>query len=552
MDKSSLKWIFKNTRFCILPLCVLTFVNVVVALISLALAYVTKALIDSAVSGNLGETKIYAVCFIGMIVSLFVLKIVFGNYHERVRIKAELSLRKRLLNQIIQKDFKKISAYHSGNLQARMFSDIPVIISTILSVIPSLAEMVTSLTGAFILLTVTDLSFGIIFLVAGILVVFIAPLFRKKIKNYYKTLQEKDAQNRSFIQELFINLLAVKIFRNEKNIDKKTSILFDEYKTSRLKSVNFSIFMSSSLSLAFDIGFLYALVWGAFNIYAGIITYGTLAAVLQLVGKLQQPLAGIAAIAPECYKAIASAERILEIENITDDGEKLDCSSLYDEINDITFKNVYFSYDGECVLENISATINKAELTAITGSSGIGKSTLLKLITGVYTPDSGEIILNTKKGAFDISKGTVGLFSYVPQGNMIFSGTIKDNITFASNNYNDEEINMALKCSCCDEFLNALPMGIDTYIGEKGTGLSEGQVQRLAIARALLSKNKILLLDEATSALDEKTEKTILKNISLIKDLTCIIVTHKTAALEICNKHLIFEEKKLYEKTSFN
>lgn len=197
------------------------------------------------------------------------------------------------------------------------------------------------------------------------------------------------------------------------------------------------------------------------------------------------------------------------------------------------------------ILDNTSLKVNKGDFVAITGISGIGKSTLLKLLLGVFNVKGGNIELKLQNGVLPVDKHTRKLFSYVPQGNMLLSGTIRDNLTFINTNASESEIEEAVRISCADEFINELPDGLNTVIGEKGMGLSEGQVQRLAIARSMLSESPVLLLDEATSALDEETEKKFLTNLKKLKDVTCIIVSHKKAALEICNKYVRIENSKI-------
>ena len=244
----------------------------------------------------------------------------------------------------------------------------------------------------------------------------------------------------------------------------------------------------------------------------------------------------------------------MEIANLPDEKENneedIDVKSTYDKLESIEFSDITFKYDRDVILDDTSLTVNKGDFIAITGISGIGKSTLLKLLIGVLNVQKGSIVLKLKDGEIAVDKHTRQLFSYVPQGNMLLSGSIRDNLTFIHTDVTDEEIENAIKISCADKFIRELPQGIDTVIGEKGLGLSEGQVQRLAIARSMLSDSPVLLLDEATSALDEETEKEFLMNLKKMKNVTCIIVSHKKAALEICNKHVRIENSKIISEVN--
>ena len=197
------------------------------------------------------------------------------------------------------------------------------------------------------------------------------------------------------------------------------------------------------------------------------------------------------------------------------------------------------------IFDNASITVNKGDFAAITGISGIGKSTLLKLLLGVIYPESGKITVSGRQGERLVDRATRNLFSYVPQGNMLLSGTLRENITFMCEDKTDEEIMRAVEISCADEFVRELPDGLETVVGERGMGLSEGQIQRIAIARAILYGAPILLLDEATSALDEATEEKLLKNLRALQNRTCIIITHKPAALNVCNKEIRIDNKKI-------
>ena len=278
-------------------------------------------------------------------------------------------------------------------------------------------------------------------------------------------------------------------------------------------------------------------------------TYGTVTAIIQLVNQVQSPFVSLSGIMPKYYTTIASAERIMELDDLPNEKEinkkEIDVLDTYKNLNSVEFENISFKYDRDIILDNTSLSIKKGDFVAIMGISGIGKSTLLKLLLGVFNLNFGKIYLDTNNGKIPIDKNTRRLFSYVPQGNMLISGTIKDNITFINPDASDAEIEKAIRISCAKQFIDELPLGLETVIGEKGLGLSEGQVQRLAIARSLLADSPILLLDEATSALDEKTEKEFLTNLKALDNVTCIIVSHKKAALDICNKTIQIKNGKI-------
>ncbi len=270
---------------------------------------------------------------------------------------------------------------------------------------------------------------------------------------------------------------------------------------------------------------------------------------LQLVNQIQAPFAQLSSIMPQYFAVIASAERLMEIEALPDEVEEsknaIDVADTYNKLRAINFENISFSYDRDIILDSTSLKVDKGDFVAITGISGIGKSTLLKLLLGVFKVQDGTIELECEDGNIPVDVNTRRLFSYVPQGNFILSGTIRESLTFINSEASDEEINEAVRISCAKEFVDELPDGIETVIGERGIGLSEGQLQRIAIARSLLSKSPVMLLDEATSALDEATEKQFLTNLKELKNKTCIIVSHKRAALEICNKHIRIIDSKI-------
>ena len=377
-------------------------------------------------------------------------------------------------------------------------------------------------------------------------------IFRGKLKKLHKEVQETDGKTRSFFQEAIESLLVVKTFGVEEQFNEKGEQLQMTNYNAKMKRRKVSILANAGFSFVFNAGYLMALVWCALKVCTKAMTYGTLTAVLQLISQIQTPFVNITKVVPQYYAIIASAERIMEIEDIPLEERKdksFDAHRFYDKFATAKFENIQFNYGRESVLEEGNASFEKGDFVAIRGISGIGKSTLMKMLLGVFKPKSGEIKLYEKNGDYvEASPTTRALFSYVPQGNYLFSGTLRENILLINPDATKEEIDEALTISDIKDFVYSLPNGLDTVIGEKGLGISEGQAQRLAIARALLSKAPILLLDEATSALDAQTEYNVLKHIKELNKKTCIIITHKMAALDVCNKEFIIENKKLTMK----
>ena len=329
----------------------------------------------------------------------------------------------------------------------------------------------------------------------------------------------------------------IKSFNNQTDIlDRNEQLQLDAYKL-KLKRVKISIFANVCMFIFFNAGYYLALGYGAYRLSQGLITFGTLTAMLQLVGKIQSPFKDISSMIPQIFSVSASVERIIELEEMPEEVSLTQGGCTYDELEKIVFDNVTFGYEADKpVMKNASFEINKGEFVVIGGESGIGKSTAIKLMLGIMSPNSGEIFVKTDKGNFQLGTATRELFAYVPQGNLILSGTIRENVAFGKKNASDEDIIKALELAQIWDYISTLENGLDTVLGEKGLGLSEGQIQRISIARALLYDAPVLLLDESTSALDERTEVELLTTLKNMTDKTCIIISHKKAAFDFCDK----------------
>ena len=547
--KSALKWIMENTKRENKKIVVLLVANALFSALSIVFAFLIKEIIDSAVSSNLQRLISFAVAIIGVVFLQFGFRVFTNCLAEHIQAKLEMQYKTALFKSILNKKQEKISAYHSGELMTRLTSDAVIVSDGVATILPTVVSAFARLICAVVALIMLDWIFAVAFSVAGLSVFFVITLLRNRLKSLHKKTQETDGKVRSFMQECIENLLAVKVFSVNDRIEKQSTEQQKANFNIRMKRRNYSVLGHATYNFIFSAGYLFALIYGGVRILDGIITYGALSAILQLVNNVQVPFASLSNIMPKYYSMIASAERIMDIEQIENEPEtiQIDRDKIYGELKGIAIENATFTYDRDKVLNGGSVYINKGEFVAISGPSGVGKSTFIKLLLGVYALENGCAYLHLENSKLDLDNSTRKMFSYVPQGNMLFSGSLKDNITFIKSDASQEEIDFALSVSQASEFIRELPQGLDTVVGENGVGLSEGQIQRIAIARAILTNAPIILLDEATSALDEQTEKAVLNNLKALEDKTIIIVSHKKAALEVCDRNIQIKDKKIKE-----
>lgn len=551
-DRKTLLWIYGKTKkrlWYIAILAVANVANIIIAALATVFALQCRSVIDSAVAGNF-QGLVYSGIILGVISLVqYSLKILIDSVYEVVSARVSMDLRQDIIGNLMKKDFSQTSKYHSGEMLNRIFSDVTVVTDGVVGILPSLLNMVTRLVCAAAVLIILDVTFALVFLVSGILLFIVTRMFRGKLKSLHKEVQQKEGKMRSYMQETVENILLIKLFGVRKKSEKRTAELQQEHFKARMKRRSFTIGANAGIGLVFRIGYLYALIRGAFAIMDRAMSYGTLSAILQLVGQLQAPFANLSGFLPRMYSAIASAERIIEIENLPEEKEP-EKKLSYKDFDRLEIKNLSFSYGENHVLNNVSFTLNKKDFLSLTGISGGGKTTLFNLIMGAYKTHKDEIIFYDTKGNSYTPTEAREIIGYVPQGNSLFSGTVFENIGFMKENPTMEEVENAAKIACAHEFIKDFPMGYDTMLGENGFGISQGQAQRIAVARAVLSGTGVLLLDEATSALDEMTQVRMLENLSKLRDKTVIIVTHRKAALAICNRHLNMENGEIYEKES--
>ena len=539
VKKTTFQWIKSISKPVMPGVAAISILGMLNAFCGVILALQSKNVIDSAITHNYDVLINAVALLVCLIMVQFLLNFSYMKISADIVSKHSLKLQRHIFSNVVNMDYDTVSCMHSGELLNRITTDSDVVMCAIIGIVPQIIAFATGVVSAFGALLIIQPLFAVVCAVTGVVVGIGAVLWGRRLKKYTLMCREWNDKGNSFMLECIQNILVIKSYANEQNVTNQAEeIQKNTYKVLKKRNIN-NILASLAAEFAFTFGFFLALGWGAFGIAFGTITYGSLMAMIQLVDKVQSPFKGIASVIPQYYQMLASAERLMDIVQFAE--EKTDCN--ISDLETIEFENISFSYNKEeKVIKNATFKINKGDFILISGISGIGKSTLLKLMLNMYKPDEGKIVLRDEKGnVYTLNNGCRKLFAYVPQGNMVLSGTIEDNIAFFSNDIDSNKIEDCLKLACLWDDVCDMPEGVKTYVGENGMGLSEGQVQRLAVARALYRDVPVLLLDEATSALDVKTEEKMLENIRNLNNKTCILISHKKGVEKYMDKKIIIE-----------
>lgn len=538
-NSSALKWIYKNSKKHIPTVFGCALISAVTSVAYVLLAYVSSFVIDIAIGKKQGDIAFYITVLFLLILCQVALNLINSLLAARASGKLEMDFRKSIFSSIMKKEYASISKHHSGDILNRFTSDVDVIVMAVVGVIPGAVSFIARLSAALIVLISLSKSLGVAVIFVGAVIAVLIRIYSKFVKKIHKEVQEAQGHTRSYMQECTENVVVVKSFNSVGSFGKKLWDLMKKTYRLKIKRNLIGNISNSTKYLVFTGGYYAALSFGAFLISGGTLSYGSLIALLNIIQNIRRPLTQMSGLLPQYYQALASAERIMEIEELPDEKEPLassEISDIYKNLQGIRFTDVDFSYDGtRNILSGVNMQINKGELVALVGGSGEGKSTIFRMLLGLYSQTKGEIVAKTNQD-IPLDSTLRGLFAYVPQGNLVLSGTIGENIRFCNMEAGEEEVIEAAKIADLYDFVKNLPDGFDTPVGERGLGLSEGQIQRISIARAVLCGAPILLLDECTSALDENTEKTVLSNIKARGGITAILISHRPAALEICDK----------------
>ena len=567
MKKQVLKWLYEVPGKNRLSVLILTFISIIYSTAGVFYSLILKGAVDAVAAGSESGFRLHLIFFAALILFQLAVRFIYRRMSESVKAAFENLFKLRLTRELFSKGYLEVAAVHSGEWMNRLTGDAVIVADSYAEIIPGAAGMVLKLLSAAAMLIVLEPAFAYIIIPGGILLIVTTYMFRKSMKRLHKDVQEADGKVRMQLQDDIISMLMIRSFGAEEQAVEHVSEKTEDHKKARMNRNLVSSLANVGFGLVMGgMYFLGALISG-YGVLKGAVTFGTLTAVLQLTTQIQAPLSGITGYLPRYYAAAASAERLMEAESFGADhaeaGSLDQMLRIYDnDLRAIGFDDVSFAYNDrkaaeeadDGVLKHASFRIEKGQFTALMGRSGSGKSTAVKLLMCVFEPNSGMRYYEGHDGTRnELTAEHRRLFAYVPQDNQLMSGSVRDIVSFADSDsrYDDARIGEALRMACADEFIGTLKDGIDTVLGERGAGLSQGQMQRLAVARAVFSGSPILLLDEATSALDAFTESRLIKNLKEDRNRTVILITHRDSAAKLCDRIIGFSEGRAAEPSEY-
>ncbi len=538
-----IRWFNKAVRPFRGSIAVMMLCHVLLVGCSIGFVYVSKKLVDVAVEVLRGAGLSSGIwMWAGMMVGIVLFRIGLNAVRSFLQTKTEIRLKNRLRRRLfdillhIQSDGQ--SRYHTGDVLNRMQEDVRVVSSAFSSSIPNILGTAMQFLAAFIFLLFLDARLGLLIIIIVPVGIFAGRYVTARIKGLTLDIRKSDSQVQSHLQESLQHITLLQTMEYTGNSASSLDGLQGELYGNEIRRVKFSVISRLIMSLAFQAGHTVAFLWGVFGISKGAVTYGMMTAFLQLVGQIQRPLVEISSQIPAVIHAAASIDRIMELESLP--REDMSEPQFLAGTAGIRVKDVTFAYpDSERnIFEGFSYDFTPGSRTAIVGPTGVGKSTLIRLLLSLLKPQKGTLEIYNSEESIPVSASVRSNIVYVPQGNSLFSGTIRDNLLMGNPEATQEELEAALHTAAADFVFN-LPDGVDTQCFEAGGGLSEGQAQRIAIARALLRPGSILLLDEFSSALDAETESILMER--LTRDLpshTMIFITHRERIIDYCTATL--------------
>ena len=541
--RSLLKWLWRMWKGYRTQALMNVAIGLGVVALDLLFVWATKLAIDIATGVDMQFSLRWAifllVCFacgqVGLGICSRWVSAVLG-------VRAQNKIQHDLYARLLGSGWRELRAYHTGNLLNRLETDVYTVITLLTENFPSFFTTIVKFLGAFLFLFWMDKTLALIVVIIVPFFVICSKLYMRKLRRLTHIIRDNDSKIQSLLQESLQHVVVIKTLGRQRTMLDRLASLQNLLYRETLRKTKYSTVSSTVINAGFIAGYMLTFTWGTVSLQRGLITYGALIAFIQLVGQIQGPARQLARYVPLFISAFTATERLMELENIHHEAAKGD--RLLSGRVGLRLEHLTFAYEkgSKKIFDNFSYDFPPQSITAILGETGSGKTTLVRLLLNLIRAQAGSLYLYDAQGLrLEASPDTRCNFAYVPQGNTLLSGTIKENLLLGRPDATDEELHEALRLAAAD-FISELPDGIESICGEGGTGLSEGQAQRIAIARALLRRAPFLLLDEATSALDTETERRVLQNIvGTFEGRTVIVVTHRPEVLQYCTQVLDLE-----------
>ena len=535
------RWFIDNSRGIRLNILVRIMAGLLQTGLALCVVWLSKRLIDDvAMRGTMSEMAMQALLIAAAVVAGVSIRQLNQYLANKAFIKKVAELRLAIFSQLFNRRLFEANDIHSGDVTSRMAKDIDAVSETLAVQLPQVVVMTIQLVGAFLLMRWFDSRLAWALILITPLAIIIGKYISHRLKRITLSIREDESRIMARIQESVELNVVLRALQGERWMQDRVEELQDRQTANYIRRSRFMVFSRFALGCTFGLGYMLAFVWGAYGLRTGAITFGVMTSFLQLVGQIQQPILSLLGAFPSIIYSTASIDRLKEMEHGEEkqpcDGEDITTRTLLGiRMDNVTFR--YAKGDRE-VMSNFSHDFRPGTKTAILGTTGVGKTTLFRLILNFIQPDSGEVTFYGNGFSHAADKSMRKNVVFVPQGNTLISGTIRNNLQMAKPDASDEELHTALHTSCAD-FVFDLPQGIDTVLSEHGGGLSEGQAQRIAIARGLLRPGAVFLLDEISSALDEDTERELFSRLFAARPSTTILlITHRKKVASLCDERL--------------
>lgn len=535
-------WLWRAWRGNRLQAVLNAVVGLLGVVVSLSSVWAVQHAIDVAAHEVEGNIIIAVLLMGGLILSNFALNIASVWIRNILGIKAQNRMQQKLLDRMLRSKWNGKETHHSGDVLNRLETDVTNVVNFLTEIIPNSLSTLALFVGAFGYLFMMDWRLAIVIVIMIPIFILFSRVYVRQMRHLTSEVRTSDSKVQSILQETIQHRLLIKTLEGDSAAVDRLEDTQSVLRSNVVRRTKFSVFSYLVLNLGFSVGYLIAFTWAAVRLSGGTLTFGGMTAFLQLVNKIQNPARQLTHLAPQFVSVFTAAERLMELEEnpLEEQGEPIELKAPCG----VRFIDVAFAYDDSenNVIEHLSYDFYPTSCTAILGETGAGKTTMVRMILALLQPNSGKVEIYNEKEHHDLSPLLRTNFVYVPQGNTLMSGTIRDNLRLGKLDATDDEMAEALKRSCAD-FVFELPDGLDTKCTEQGGGLSEGQAQRISIARALLRNRSIMLFDEATSALDPDTEQKLLQNILSKRDKTIIFITHRPAVMEYCDQTIEIKKR---------